>query len=176
MKVWKAWSLRAEAQRLVIFTLFKNKKRIFRQLVLNFCKLLWRAIEACVLGYLSIFVHSRKRSNAFEDARILILPKFNHICSNLLFLPKFCLKFSNFTLILHKSNQTCPKPVFSKTKKCQRMWLNHSRRKTKQFGSGRICPNIRNKIFPNVYCVLPKKIFTKIFPLKAGCIAFQGRL
>jgi len=33
----------------------------------------------------------------------------------------------------------------------------HSRRRAKQFGrGGRICPNVQNKIFPNVLCVLKK--------------------
>jgi len=50
MKVLKARVGGQRPQRLVIFTLFKNKKRIFRQFVLNYCKLLWRAIKACVVG------------------------------------------------------------------------------------------------------------------------------
>jgi len=54
MKAWKAGIWWQRPQRLVIFTFFKNKKRIFRQLVLNYCKLLWYAIKACAVGCLPI--------------------------------------------------------------------------------------------------------------------------
>jgi len=66
----EGWSLKAEAPALSDFYSFqKQKKRIFRQLVLNNCKLFWRAIKAFVVGCLLILAHSRKKSNAFEDAR-----------------------------------------------------------------------------------------------------------
>jgi len=62
MKVWKAGVWGQRPQRLVIFTVFKIKKRIFRQLVLNYFKLLWRAIKECVVRcclYLPIALQDR---------------------------------------------------------------------------------------------------------------------
>jgi len=72
MKVWKAG---VEGKGLVIFTLFKNKKRIFIQIVLNYCKLPWSAIKACVMGcflYLPIAVKHRMllRMQDFDFAQI----------------------------------------------------------------------------------------------------------
>jgi len=39
----------AKALALSDFYSFQNKKLIFRQFVLNHCKLLWRAFKACVV-------------------------------------------------------------------------------------------------------------------------------
>jgi len=115
----------------MIFILFKNKKRIFRQLVLNY---LLQTALVCHRG-MSCWMFAY----TLWECKILILPKFNQICSILITFAQMLLQiFPNFILISHKSNLTCPNIT------------NFLQKKKKFFfarrcgWAGKICPNVQN--------------------------------
>jgi len=75
----EGWSLRAEAPALSDFILLKNKKRIFRQLVLNYCKLLWpKSNQICS----NLITFAQILPQIFPNF-ILVSHKSNQTCPNL---------------------------------------------------------------------------------------------
>jgi len=87
-----------------------------------------------------------------------------------------CTIFVPYLKIQGEPRPSCPPlptPVHSTVYSCL-----HSRRRAKMFGrrARRICPNGPNRIFPNVQCVLKKKVFTKIFAHRIIVISKRNRI